>query len=84
MLHAKKKINDAQEEWHIDAADGDGLDGICPPRLRIMAVRMMGYTHTEYGYRTLAQIGQELEADLLLRGIKPEEDALSWIDGEVE
>ena len=77
----KKKITD--DEWKIDtgAADGDG-DVLCPPRLRLVAVRALGYTHTEAGYATVAQIIEMLDADRWMRGCG-DAGAPEWIDKEI-
>ena len=53
-------------------------------RLRILAVRELGYTHTEYGKRTLCRIAEELAEAAEMR--KPQisaGDNGEWIDEEV-
>ncbi|MBQ7334316.1 MAG: hypothetical protein IJW95_02475 [Clostridia bacterium] len=54
-------------------------------RLRILAVRVLGYTHTEFGMRPLHKILTELEQGLGVKN-KTENNAGDdgvWIDEEV-
>lgn len=63
--------------------DGEEKTAVRTSRLRILAVRELGYTHEEYGKRTLSRITEELEAAAEMRQ-KPESsvDDSAWIDEE--
>lgn len=50
-----------EEEWITDAQDSGDEGEADLARLRITAVRLLGYTHTEYGLRDFARITAELE-----------------------
>lgn len=53
-------------------------------RLRILAVRMLGYTHTEYGMRPMHRIAEELAEAAEQRKPKTAAgDNGDWIDEEV-
>ena len=52
-------------------------------RLRIMATRYLGYTHTEYGLRTMCRLIEELiEAAEMRETNTPAGDSGEWIDEE--
>lgn len=55
----------------------------CASRLRFLAVRVLGYTHTEAGERTVRQIVRELDMINAERRKQPSGDDGSWIDEEV-
>ena len=86
MLHrlrcGKKKIN-RQPEREEDAAEDSETedDAVTLPRLRILATRMLGYTHTEYGMRKMHQIVAELAEAAMSRSAVPD-DENEIIDGE--
>lgn len=52
-------------------------------RLRYLAVRVLGYTHTEAGERTAGQIARELDLTMGEKRKQPSGDDGSWIDEEV-
>ena len=58
------KRGDDNDGWQIDDGNGDG-DSASPsalsPRFFNMAVRFLGYTHTEAGFRTIAQLDAEYD-----------------------
>lgn len=80
---SKKKIKNAETE---DAPGRDDSDcSIDPARLRIMAVKLLGYTQTEYGLRPLHKIFEELNAHAeLYRAPRESGDDGSWMDEEVD
>ncbi len=51
-------------------------------RLRLLAVRVLGYTHTEAGERTACQIARELDLTDGNKRKQPSGDDGSWIDEE--
>lgn len=52
-------------------------------RLRILATRYLGYTHTEYGLRTMCRLIEELiEAAEMRKTNTPAGDSGEWIDEE--
>lgn len=52
-------------------------------RLRIMATRYLGYTHTEYGLRTMCRLIDELnEAAEMRKTNTSAGDSGEWIDEE--
>ena len=61
----KKRIKrgDIDDGWQIDNGDGESADtpSDLSPRFFNMAVRFLGYTHTEAGFRTIAQLDAEYE-----------------------
>lgn len=63
--HTKKRIKrgDNNDGWQIDNGDGDSAKAPSVLSLRFfnMAVRFLGYTHTEAGFRTIAQLDAEYE-----------------------
>lgn len=67
--HTKKRIKRGDNDddgWQIDNGDGDSAKApsALSPRFFNMAVRFLGYTHTEAGFRMIAQLDAEYE-DLL-------------------
>ena len=58
-------------------------DSCYASRLRLLAVRLLGYTHTEAGERTACQIVRELDLTVGEKQKQPSEDDGSWIDEEV-
>lgn len=52
---------ESEEEWITDAQDSEDEEEADLARLRITAVRLLGYTHTEYGLRDFARIMEEME-----------------------
>lgn len=50
--------------------------------MRIVAVRALGYTHTEAGFATVAQIIEMLDADRWMRG-GTDSGAPEWLDKEI-
>ena len=57
------KRGDDNDGWQIDNGDGDsaGTPSVLSPRFFNMAVRFLGYTHMEAGFRTIAQLDAEHE-----------------------
>ena len=57
------KRGDDNDGWQIDNGDGDSAEtpSALSPRFFNMAVRFLGYTHTEAGFRTIAQLDAEYE-----------------------
>lgn len=63
LFIAKKRVKrDGNQGWEIDTLDGDRVDTLQPilSRYRFMA-RALGYTQTEAGMRTAAQIVAEAD-----------------------
>lgn len=58
-------------------------DSCYASRLRLLAVRLLGYTHTEAGERTACQIVRELDLTVGEKQKQPSGDDGSWIDEEV-
>ena len=56
------KRGDDNDGWQIDNGDGAAESpSALSPRFFNMAVRFLGYTHTEAGFRTIAQLDAEYE-----------------------
>ena len=58
-------------------------DSCYSSRLRLLGVRVLGYTHTEAGERTAGQIARELDLTMGEKRKQPSGDDGSWIDEEV-
>ena len=66
-------MNDGEEENETVRAS----------RLRIMATRYLGYTHTEYGLRTMCRLIDELSEAAEMRETNTSAgDSGEWIDEE--
>ena len=63
--------------------NGEEKNGGCTSRLRHMAVRMLGYTHTEFGMRPMHRIVEELDTVLGVKMKAASGDDGAWIDEEV-
>lgn len=86
MSYTKKHVKrDEGEGWEIDTLDdsGDRVDTLQPvlSRYRFMA-RMMGYTQTEAGLRTVVQIVAESEEYARERAEAGEQDDLAAAIGD--
>ena len=70
------------DRWVIDTEDDPPR---LAPRFRNIAVRRLGYTHTEAGRRTVSQIFDEL-GDLceMEKEARDGPEDLSWLDEEGE
>lgn len=80
----KKKIV-REDEWKVDAMSGSEEDNsaVRSSRLRIMAVRTLGYTHTEYGMRPMGRLIEELSEMAEMRNTRTTAgDSGDWIDEE--
>lgn len=63
MCDPKKRVkrDDDAEEWKIDTfEEDDEPSSVLAPRFFNLAKRSLGYTHTEAGFRTPAQLDEEL------------------------
>ncbi len=63
--------------------DSGTLEAVRSSRLRILAVRILGYTHTEYGLRPMRRIVEELQEAMPDKQTTNAEDDGAWIDEEV-
>jgi hypothetical protein len=62
---------------------GEDNQAVRSSRLRIFATRYLGYTHTEYGLRTMCRLIEELsEAAEMRKTNTPAGDSGEWIDEE--
>lgn len=85
-LHNFKKKIIREEEWRVDAMDDgeESENAASPSRLRILAVSILGYTHTEFGKRKMHQITDELTVMIKQKQkTKENVDGLEWLDEEV-
>ena len=74
-------------EWKIDTGEKKSATEGSPltPRFLNLAVRVLGYTHTEAGFRRLSQLQAELDdLALLAEEQKPAGGGLGWLEDEKE
>ena len=84
LLATKKRVKrDGEQGWAIDPLDGDRVYTLQPilSRERVMA-RALGYTQTEAGMRTAAQIVAEADEDAR-RDTETQDDLAIAIGDEV-
>lgn len=63
MCDPKKRVerDDDAEEWKIDTLEEDDeRSSVLASRFFNIAKHVLGYTHTEAGFRTLAQLDDEI------------------------